>query len=81
MNKYTLYLPLFFALFALAGCEKEHTGYLFTEYPRYPIESLNNISYEDYTSSGMSLPSADAIAVAAVIGAPAFFAFPSGPAF
>lgn len=36
MNKYTLYLPLFFALFALAGCEKEHTGYLFTEMPAIP---------------------------------------------
>ena len=48
MNKYTLYLPLFFALFALAGCEKEHTGYLFTENARYPIDSLKIIRYEDY---------------------------------
>ena len=49
MNKYTLYLPLFFALFALAGCEKEHTGYLFTENARYPIDSLKIIRYEDYS--------------------------------
>jgi len=33
------------------------------------------------TASGISLPSAAAIDVAAWIGAPAFLAFPSGPAF
>ena len=55
MNKYTLYLPLFFALFALAGCEKEHTGYLFTENARYPIDSLKIIRYEDYNQRGNPL--------------------------
>ena len=45
----------------------------------YPFTSSYTFSVD--TSSGMSLPSADAIAVAAWIGAPAFFAFPSGPAF
>ena len=55
MNKYTLYLPLFFALFALAGCEKEHTGYLFTENARYPIDSLKIIRYEDYNQEVIRL--------------------------
>ena len=55
MNKYTLYLPLFFALFALAVCEKEHTGYLFTENARYPIDSLKIIRYEDYNQEVIRL--------------------------
>lgn len=55
MNKYTIYLSLFWGLFALAGCEKEHTGYLFTEDARYPIDSLKIIRYDDYNKEVIRL--------------------------
>ncbi len=55
MNKYNIYLSLFWGLFALAGCEKEHTGYLFTEDARYPIDSLKIIRYEDYNKEVIRL--------------------------
>lgn len=55
MNTYTIYLTLFFAFFALAGCEKEHTGYLFTDDARYPIDSLKIIRYEDYNKEVIRL--------------------------
>lgn len=48
MNKYIIHFGFLFALFALTGCEKEHTGYLFTDDARYPIDSLKIIRYEEY---------------------------------
>ena len=39
----------------MAGCEKEHTGYLFTENARYPIDSLKIIRYEDYNQEVIRL--------------------------
>ncbi|MDE5610606.1 MAG: hypothetical protein K2I90_01130 [Odoribacter sp.] len=48
MNKSTIYLNFLLILLALTGCEKEHTGYLFTENARFPIDTLRIIRYEDY---------------------------------
>lgn len=55
MNTYTIYLTLFFAFLVLVGCEKEHTGYLFTDDARYPIDSLKIIRYEDYNKEVIRL--------------------------
>lgn len=45
-NRYITYIGFFFILWMLAGCEKERTGYLFTDNARYPIDSLKISRFE-----------------------------------
>lgn len=49
MKKYIQYFTFLFAFFVLVGCEKEHTGYLFTDDAQYPINTLKIIRYEEYS--------------------------------
>lgn len=55
MNKIYHIFSAFFVFLALAGCEKEHTGYLFTENARYPIDSLKVLRYENYNQEVIRL--------------------------
>lgn len=51
MKQFNICLGFFLTLFVLASCEKEHTGYLFTENARFPIDNLTLLRQESYQNA------------------------------
>lgn len=48
MKPFNICLFFFFTFLALTSCEKEHTGYLFTENAKFPINNLTLFRQESY---------------------------------
>ncbi|MDE7074201.1 MAG: hypothetical protein K2O69_04020 [Odoribacter sp.] len=51
MKQFNICLSFFLALLALTSCEKEHTGYLFTENAKFPINTLTLFRQESYQNT------------------------------
>lgn len=55
MKQFNIYLSFFLTLFIFMSCGKEHTGYLFTENAKFPIDNLTLFRQESYQNTVSSL--------------------------
>lgn len=51
MKQFNIYLSFFLTLLVLTSCEQEHTGYLFTENAKFPINTLTLFRQESYQNN------------------------------